>query len=131
MTREDAAIIVGNIPIDKGDDCYTIAEYQEAKAMAIKALEQESCDDTVSRRAVHRQINKWVASGESEKNLLSLHNRVDTLPLVTPQSKTGHWIPTVVRGQNSFCCSNCFSECCYEPTAFCPDCGWEMVESEE
>ena len=39
MTREEASVIIGNIPIE-GDDCYTIAEYQEAKAMAIKALEQ-------------------------------------------------------------------------------------------
>lgn len=39
MTREKASVIIGNIPIE-GDDCYTIAEYQEAKAMAIKALEQ-------------------------------------------------------------------------------------------
>jgi len=39
MTTEEASVIIGNIPIE-GDDCYTIAEYQEAKAMAIKALEQ-------------------------------------------------------------------------------------------
>lgn len=38
MTREEAQIIIGNIPI-YGDDCYTISEYQEAKAMAIEALE--------------------------------------------------------------------------------------------
>ena len=40
MTNKDASIIIGNIPIE-GDDCYTIAEYQEAKAMAIQALEQQ------------------------------------------------------------------------------------------
>jgi len=39
MTTEEASVIIGIIPIE-GDDCYTIAEYQEAKAMAIKALEQ-------------------------------------------------------------------------------------------
>ena len=39
MTREEAQIIIGNIPI-YGDDCYTISEYQEAKAMAIEALSQ-------------------------------------------------------------------------------------------
>ncbi len=41
MTREEAQIIIGNIPIDGQDECYSIAEYQEAKTMAIKALEQE------------------------------------------------------------------------------------------
>lgn len=39
MTIEKASVIIGNIPIE-GDDCYTIAEYQEAKTMAINALEQ-------------------------------------------------------------------------------------------
>jgi len=43
MTNEEASIIIGNIPInsDTMDDCYSITEYQEAKTMAIKALEQE------------------------------------------------------------------------------------------
>lgn len=41
MTPKEAAIIVGNISIDKGD-YYTISEYQEAKSMAVAALlEQE------------------------------------------------------------------------------------------
>lgn len=47
MTREDVAIIVGNTPIDKGDNCYTIAEYQQAKAMAIKALTQVEVLDKI------------------------------------------------------------------------------------
>ena len=47
MTRKDAAIIVGNIPIDKGDDCYTIAEYQQAKAMAIRELNQVEVLDKI------------------------------------------------------------------------------------
>lgn len=47
MTREDATISVGNIPINEGDDCYTIAEYQEAKAMAIKALKQVEVLDKI------------------------------------------------------------------------------------
>ena len=38
MTNEEASIIIGNIPIN-GDECYSISEYQQAKAMAIQALE--------------------------------------------------------------------------------------------
>ena len=38
MTNEEASIIIGNIPIN-GDECYSIPEYQQAKAKAIKALE--------------------------------------------------------------------------------------------
>ena len=37
MTDEEAIAIIGNIPV-YGDECYSIAEYQEAKTMAIKAL---------------------------------------------------------------------------------------------
>lgn len=42
MTNKKAQIVIGNIPIKPEvlDDCYDITEYQEAKAMAIKALDQ-------------------------------------------------------------------------------------------
>lgn len=42
MTVEKAQTIIGNIPINPNvlDNCYSIAEYQEAKTMAIEALEQ-------------------------------------------------------------------------------------------
>ena len=44
MTKEKAQIVIGNIPIKPEvlDDCYDITEYQEAKAMAIEALAQDS-----------------------------------------------------------------------------------------
>ena len=44
MTREEAQIIIGNIPITQEtmDNCYSVTEYQMAKTMAVKALEQES-----------------------------------------------------------------------------------------
>ena len=38
MTNEEASIIIGNIPIN-GDECYSIPEYQQAKARAIQSLE--------------------------------------------------------------------------------------------
>lgn len=38
MTREGAIIILGNMPI-AGDECYSISQYQEAKTMAIEALQ--------------------------------------------------------------------------------------------
>ena len=41
MNNKEAAIIIGNIPVN-GDDCYTICEYQEAKARAIQALESST-----------------------------------------------------------------------------------------
>lgn len=38
MTHEKAAIIIGNIPINWEDDCYSVCEYQEAKRLAVEAL---------------------------------------------------------------------------------------------
>lgn len=89
MTREKAIIILGNIPIDGKDKCYSIAEYQEAKTMAIdalkydidqyckehfmvmvdkdvwekaeKALKQESCEDAISRQAAIDTIESWLS----------------------------------------------------------------------
>lgn len=48
MTREEASIIIGNIPIN-GDGRYSISEYQQAKARAIEALEQKLCEDVVKK----------------------------------------------------------------------------------
>ena len=67
MTREEVSIIIGNIPINSNtmDDCYSITEYQEAKAMAIEALSKESCEDVISKQAVddlerYRHALEWV-----------------------------------------------------------------------
>ena len=38
MTYEEAAVIIGNIPINWVDECYTVCEYQEAKRIAIEVL---------------------------------------------------------------------------------------------
>lgn len=38
MKYEEAAVIIGNIPINWVDECYSVCEYQEAKRIAIKSL---------------------------------------------------------------------------------------------
>ena len=86
MTREEIVdelelYTVGRL---KKSQVYITVEELQKYIDEIKALEQEPCEDAVNRHLVHRQINKWVASGESDKSLLSLHDRIDTLPPVTP-----------------------------------------------
>lgn len=38
MTAKEAIYVIGNLPIPTDDECYTIYEYQVAKAKAIEAL---------------------------------------------------------------------------------------------
>lgn len=40
MTENETIEIIGNIPIDGKDKCYTIEQYQDAKTKAIEALEE-------------------------------------------------------------------------------------------
>ena len=82
MTNKDASVIIGNIPIE-GDDCYTIAEYQEAKARTIKALEQQPSEDCISRQAVDDAIYDY--SRSCDVNYEQIMEFIDKLPSVTPR----------------------------------------------
>lgn len=92
-------------------------------------------NDTISRQAVHRQINKWVASGESDKSLLSLHNRVDNLLSVSTE-KTGRWIDDGCYAEghsdHAYRCSECGEHYIGYVGEFnyCPNCGAKMEVEE-
>lgn len=85
MTREEA-ITYGKRVIDLGlnDETQAFCE------MAIKALEQEPCEDCISREYAIKQC------GFGMTNLL-IADSLRRLPPVTPQPKTGHWIPVSER----------------------------------
>lgn len=40
MKESKASVIIGNIPVNGKDGCYSITEYQEAKTVAVQALEE-------------------------------------------------------------------------------------------
>ena len=91
-------------------------------------LEQEPCEDAISRHSVLAQINRWIGSGEYRNTNATdyLCKRINSLTLVTPHSKTGHWI-------DGFGGSKC-SECgCLEAghSDYCPNCGAKMTEGSE
>ena len=90
-----------------------VAKVQDRLSKRIRTSDAKKCERCAED---HRQLAEWLR---------------DYKRLKEQEPNTGHWIPTVVRGQNSYCCSECLSECCYTPTAFCPDCGCMMVESED
>ena len=62
----------------------------EAHYMAIKALEQEPCDDAISREAVKELIKSGVST-DTYDDVEQVCKWIDALPSVTPQEpKTGH-----------------------------------------
>lgn len=76
MTREDAIHILIDL-INPNDDS------EEAVEMAISALEQEPCEDAISRRALLDKLNEW----DWQELYLPIHfkeNIIDELPSVTP-----------------------------------------------
>lgn len=113
MKKNEASVIIGNIPVNGKDGCYSITEYQEAKTVAVQALEEiqqyraigtpEEC-----RAAVEKQTAKkpdYEGDGYSDGHLV-----YDT------------WICP--------CCGKHY-EVDYDDYDFCPECGQCIDWSEE
>ncbi len=122
---------------------------RKALDMAIEALEQEPCEDYVSRQAVLEifgyVMDYWkehaidVEPHEIEDAIIEQYTftaeELSKLPLVTPQTKVGHWIAQNIHNcHTDFKCSKCgyvhnFLHLYGEPTAdypYCPNCGAKM-----
>ena len=119
------------------EDNIDYAGISEAYKMAFKALEQEPCEDAISRQAVLDFIRKQI--DHSLWAFEKLVNGIKDLPSVKPQEpKTGHWITKIksdLRGDmwpTNPKCSECGGEPYYSNTIynykFCPYCGVKMVK---
>jgi len=107
MTREEAAHIVDvafGVPQAVrriGEDkTYHEDEIREAKNMAIKALEQEPCEDCISRQATVERLCKVAEFMNEKRNglgspyvmaALFIQDNKDEFPSVTPKPKTSTW----------------------------------------
>ena len=113
MKKNEASVIIGNIPVNGKDGCYSITEYQEAKTVAVQAIEEiqqyraigtlEEC-----RAAVEKQTAKkpdYEGDGYSDGHLV-----YDT------------WICP--------CCGKHY-EVDYDDYDFCPECGQCIDWSDE
>lgn len=96
MTREEAYNRIDAI-IEKHevDDVYiTITNHKDYDAlrMAREALEQEPCEDCISRQAVLEKM-AYTETEEGWSGMTVNVKDIEALPSVTPAEKAGRWIP--------------------------------------
>ncbi len=136
MTNKIASEVLKASSIQQMGFCKVIVDgksfsVKEALDIAIKALEQEPCEDTISRQAIIDMLNYGI-----------LEDNIKKLPSVTPKEKTGKWIRWYETIEQEHCtihdphckCSECNQE--YDPYIaslfnYCPNCGAKMQEVEE
>ena len=108
----------------------------EVLDMAINALQQEPCEDAVSRELVKKDIARWI--GYIDEDMIArMHITIDKLPSVITE-KTGHWILLDECSNSGYYCSECHKKVVKEGWSetvkkikFCPNCGAKMVEPQE
>ena len=113
MKKNEASVIIGNIPVNGKDGCYSITEYQEAKTVAVQALEEiqqyraigtpEECRAAVEKQTARRP--DYEGDGYADGHLV-----YDT------------WICP--------CCGKHY-EVDYDNYNYCPDCGQKIDWSDE
>ena len=97
MTNEEAIKMLKSKMDGHTDTSY---EWAETVRMAIKALEQEPCDDAISRQKVQDYIAKYLSQylyDDVRGAVEVIDEYIGELPPVTPQPQTGHWIPVSER----------------------------------
>ena len=129
MTREEAIAILQ-------DEAYFLYEddspyNRQAFDMAISALEQQPCEDAISRDAVLKIIDKWYENKSDIEDLIILITYMQSVTV----RQTGEWIERKnipksvdIATANLSWKYEC-SECGYETRAkyyFCPNCGADM-----
>ena len=125
MTRQDIDTIISIIcPNDEDFEKACISPAYLKNELEILALDQEPCEDAISRKSMLDYI-KYLHGEMPEEEF------VKALPSVTPARKKGKWI--VLKDEYGDICEAICS-CCGDNGnhrwKYCPNCGAEM-ESEE
>ena len=105
-------------------------ESHTAMMMAIHALEQEPCDDAISRQAVLNilddVVKDYIKENDFDKAQGVAWVKVQKLPSVTPKPKTGRWIRTTDKAEHLVWeCDKCSWQQRFN-TNYCPNCGCAM-----
>lgn len=110
---------------------FTGTKYGEYLDMAINALEQQPCEDCISREAALKIFGDVHPMDYNTKAYIA---DIETLPSVTPKQKMGRWIKygEIWGGMQAWECSICKNHndinAVYTkmPYNFCPNCGAKM-----
>lgn len=127
MTREEAIKTLSDI--DSARRNYSHEEYV-ALEMAIKVLEQEPCEDAISRQAVLDIVDSYSVSRSNVEDVTQdIISDIMALPTVTPKPKMWHWKDRY-HDVFKYYCSKCETGSDLR-TSYCPNCGAKMEESED
>ena len=113
MKKNEASVIIGNIPVNGKDGCYSIAEYQEAKTVAVQALEE---------------IQQYRAIGTPEECQAAMEKQTARRPDYEGDGYAdGHLV------YDTWICPCCGKhyEVDYDNYNYCPDCGQKLDWSDE
>ena len=128
MTREEINILQDIVDIYEKEDMYPLLKDRQIRTikLAIKALEQEPCEDAVSRQAVKdlycRICMEQNICYRSKENCEDL-KLFDNLPSVQPKAKTGRREYNDI--YDHYLCGNC-KTIVVDYDNYCPNCGAEM-----
>lgn len=140
MTREEKAKAIDALKLSAPIKVVTQEDfntYIQTINQIMDWLEQEPCDDAVSREFLLRDL-LLKAQGEKDVSIKWLEEYINSLPSVTPQPRKGHWIEQIDHEENcrTLICSNCDRPALHDGDSiwkhkFCPHCGAKMVEPQE
>lgn len=134
MTREEAIEIL----LDMANDLQIFPGSKQGQTfnMAIEALNQQTCEDCISRDAVHDMLENipYLPTDKWFNWLQKACLRLAELPPVYPKQNEGHWyIDERPESDREIICSNCEQpvfkyhklDFDYRPK-YCPNCGAKM-----
>lgn len=130
MTKEEAIYKAKHLRKVHPNICIDAEDFWDT---VIAALEQETCEDAISRQAVLEAIRKchceeWIKA--------DIGAPIEALTSVTPAEKVGYWTKDVNDARELFdtvryYCSACGDWQGHGPCKYCPNCGAKMREVEE
>lgn len=101
----------------------------QATSLGIKALEQQPCDDAISREAFIKRYDEWMYSEygkHCEKDALAIRVASSLSP-ATPSRRKGHWARQTDDYHDYYECEYCGIAVGIDDIKhFCPNCGADM-----